>query len=202
MRAVTTRAEKQERTREALLDAAQRLFERDGFHATALNDVAGEAGFTKGAIYSNFASKEDLFFAVYERRARQSRLRVSKLLEHADDPAAGLEAVAAQNLRRRRAGDGWLAVFVEFWAHVLRHPEHRDRFAAIHREAYEPVNAAARAAHRDADLPVEPEAFAVALNGMQWALGLERLTQPDVVGPDTGARIARWILEQVSGGQR
>ena len=68
MPTVMTRAERQQRTRDELVDAAERLFSRQGFHATSIDAVAAEAGFTKGAVYSNFASKEDLFFAVYERR--------------------------------------------------------------------------------------------------------------------------------------
>ena len=66
-----TRAEKRERTREELISAAESLFTGQGFHATSVDEIAFEAGYTKGAVYSNFESKEDLFFAVYEQRADQ-----------------------------------------------------------------------------------------------------------------------------------
>ena len=59
---------RREMTKEHLLEAAAIVFARDGFHGASLDDIAALAGFTKGAVYSNFASKEDLFFAVYERR--------------------------------------------------------------------------------------------------------------------------------------
>lgn len=59
-----SRAEAQDTTRRSLLRAAGRLFLRNGFVATSLADIAGEAGVTKGAVYSNFASKEDLFLAL------------------------------------------------------------------------------------------------------------------------------------------
>ena len=52
-----TRAESQERTRRLLVEAATRLFLRDGFRATSLETIAEEAGFSRGAVYSNFASK-------------------------------------------------------------------------------------------------------------------------------------------------
>ena len=68
MRTALTRADRRARTREELVDAADRLFTTNGFHATSVDAVADAAGYTKGAVYSNFASKEDLFFAVYERR--------------------------------------------------------------------------------------------------------------------------------------
>src|SRR5687768_14502723 len=61
-----TREESKARTRQELLRAASRLFLRNGFVATSLADIAEEAGLTKGAVYSNFESKEDLFVAVLQ----------------------------------------------------------------------------------------------------------------------------------------
>src|SRR5436309_10047946 len=58
-------------TRDALIDAAADLFARRGFHAASLDDIAAAAGFTKGAIYSNFGSKEDLLLGVVEQRGDQ-----------------------------------------------------------------------------------------------------------------------------------
>ena len=78
-----TRAERREQTRDDLIAAADRLFVEGGFHATSLDQIAAAAGYTKGAVYSNFASKEDLFFAVYERRADARRRRCGELLERA-----------------------------------------------------------------------------------------------------------------------
>ena len=68
-----TPARRREMTRRHLLDAAAVVFARDGFHGASLDDVAATAGFTKGAVYSNFKSKEDLFLAVFDDRfARES----------------------------------------------------------------------------------------------------------------------------------
>src|SRR6476620_9469393 len=131
-----TREERRERTREDLVQAAGRLFTANGFHATTVDAIAAEAGYTKGAVYSNFASKEDLFFAVYERRADAAAAQRVELV--ADDPAAGLQRISADTGERRGRDDGWLAVFFEFWAHVIRHPELRGRFAEIHRRVQVP----------------------------------------------------------------
>ncbi|ACY99777.1 MULTISPECIES: TetR/AcrR family transcriptional regulator [Thermomonospora] len=60
-------ARRRERTREALLEAAQRLWAEGGIHATSLDDIATAAGLTKGAVYSNFAGKADLAMALLER---------------------------------------------------------------------------------------------------------------------------------------
>jgi AcrR family transcriptional regulator len=142
--------------------------------------VAEAAGYTKGAVYSNFTSKEDLFFAAYEQRVEERTAELHDLIERAPSAAAALRSAAASTERR---ADGWAAVFFEFWAHVLRHPEHRARFAAAHRRALEPFVAGVRRmteeSGREPPLPVEEMALA------QLALGnglrLERLTRPDEV---------------------
>src|SRR3954452_4251682 len=143
MRTVESRADRRARTRTELIDAAEALFTANGFHATSLDAVADTAGYTKGAVYSNFSSKEDLFFAVYERRVERHIEHVGGLFSQADDAEEGILRVvtAVGDLRRRRA-DGWMAVFLEFWTHVLRHPEHRARFGELHTRAIDPFVAA------------------------------------------------------------
>lgn len=83
-----SRADRVALTRRELLDAAQRRFLRDGYHRTTLDDVADDAGHTKGAVYSAFGSKGRLFLALFdefvERRVAEIRLLLAELA-----PAAG-----------------------------------------------------------------------------------------------------------------
>ncbi len=176
--------------------AADRRFSADGYHATSLDAVADEAGFTKGAVYSNFASKEDLFFAVYERRVERSLDAAAHVPEADDVDAAVREQVAAAAARRDR-DDGWLSVFLEFWTHVLRHPEHRARFAELHGRAMEPfVGALDRLAGERGAVPgLDSRALATAFMGMTTVLGLERLTRPDVVGPELSVKVHELFLD-------
>jgi AcrR family transcriptional regulator len=192
-----TRAERREQTRDDLIAAADRLFVSGGFHATSLDQIAAEAGYTKGAVYSNFASKEDLFFAVYERRAAAAEAQMLELFE--GDVADGLHRLAADTSGRVNRDDGWLAVFFEFWAHVIRHPELRGRFAAIHRRLQDPAAGALErvAAERGVELPEAPLPLAVATGAMQIGLALERLTQPDVVDEALGVRMGRLLLHEI-----
>jgi len=88
-----SRAEQQQRTREEVLAAADRLFVEQGFHATSVDQIALAAGYTKGAVYSNFAAKEDLFFAVYEQRMDRALAELERMLAAAADPAAWIESV-------------------------------------------------------------------------------------------------------------
>lgn len=189
MRTVPTRAERQAQTRGELIAAAERLFTRDGFHATSVADVAAEAGYTTGAVYSNFASKEDLFFAIYERRADAA-------VRHAEQtfaelaPVAALESLSVDTATRRGRDDGWLAVFLEFWAHVVRNPELRGRFAEIHQRVMQPI------ADVVDDLTGGRDGAAVtaAMNVMQIGLALERLTRPGVVDDELAPRVVRLVL--------
>ena len=192
-----TRAERREQTRDDLIAAADRLFVGGGFHATSLDQIAAAAGYTKGAVYSNFASKEDLFFAVYERRAAVAEAQMVELFD--GDAAAGLDRLSADTTGRINRDDGWLAVFFEFWAHVIRHPELRGRFAAIHRRLQEPAAGALErvAAELGVELPEASLPLAVAAGAMQIGLALERLTQPDVVDPALGPRMARLLMEEL-----
>jgi AcrR family transcriptional regulator len=201
MRTAPTRVERQARTRADLVDAAEQLFSANGFDATSLGAVADAAGFTKGAVYSNFASKEDLFFAVYERRVDRYAERAERIIAESGLADGMRRIVADVTTRRGGHDDGWLPVFLEFWTHVLRHPQHRARFAEIHGRAMEaPVRHLERLAEsRGVELPVGARQAAVALFAMQTGLSLERLTQPEVVDAELGQRMFALWLELLVG---
>ncbi|MFC5334915.1 TetR/AcrR family transcriptional regulator [Mycobacterium branderi] len=195
-----SRVEQQQQTRERIIDAAERLFVDEGFHAVSVDRVAGEAGYTKGAVYSNFASKEDLFFAVYERRATRGIAEVEAQLAAAGGASQGMDAVIDRVLRRRGRDDGWLAVFFEFWAHAVRRPALRARFGEIHLRAQKPFVRAieAHACEHGYELPDESQKLAVATYAMQLGLQLERLTLPDLVDPEFGVRMNRLFLDDLA----
>jgi AcrR family transcriptional regulator len=196
MRTALTRADRQAKTRDELVAAADRLFTTNGFHATSVDAVADAAGYTKGAVYSNFQSKEDLFFAVYERRVDRRVEETEATLGSGETAYAGMEQLIAE--LEHRHDDGWLAVFFEFWAHVLRHPELRERFADHHRRGMEPVASALEhiAAERREPLPEDPLKLATARYAMLTGLQLERLTQPDLVDEGLAMRMLRLAMNE------
>jgi AcrR family transcriptional regulator len=197
-----SRAERRQQTHEELVTAAETCFVGRGFHATSVDEVAERAGYTKGAVYSHFVSKEDLFFAVYQRRVEQVLTDVVPGMREAG-PERALDWLATVTIQRRDSDDGWLAVFFEFWAHVLRHPKLRDRFAAIHASFLEPLTDAVRqlAVDRGSALPSDVTATQVALawNAMEVGLGLERLTQPQTVDVVLARRMGRLLLDAALG---
>jgi len=104
------RGESQAQTREALMESANRLFDVKGFSATSIADIADEAGYTTGALYSNFANKEDLFLAVLERQLAAEMSALQEALSAEETIRGRLEVVGAwyvsqagQGRRRTRA---------------------------------------------------------------------------------------------------
>jgi AcrR family transcriptional regulator len=195
-----SRAERREQTRQELLSAAEACFVSRGFHATSVDEVAERAGYTKGAVYSNFAAKEDLFFAVYERRVERVLTEVVPALRQAGAQQA-LDWLATTSIDRRDRDDGWLAVFFEFWGHVVRHPELRERFAAIHARFLELLAEAVRQLADDRGLALAADLtasqVALAWNAMEIGLGLERLTQPQTVDAAVARRLGWLLLDAV-----
>jgi AcrR family transcriptional regulator len=191
-----TRIERRERTREELIVAAECLFTGRGFHASSVDEIALEAGYTKGAVYSNFESKEDLFFAVYERRVDRVVADYERAVREAGTVGGSEHLVAEAARRRGGEADGWLAVFFEFWAHVVRRPELRERFAKIHARALGPIVAGIERLVEESEipLPVEARQYAVAVYVMALGLSLERLTQPEVVDVTLGPRMVRLLF--------
>lgn len=126
-----TRVESRDRTRTLLIQAARRVFLRHGYHAATLDTVAEEAGFTKGAVYSAFDSKADLFLAVLDERVA-SRVREIESVDSTATPGAHAEALARQFVAAIEHDPQWSAVVIEFWAHASRDHDLRERFAARH----------------------------------------------------------------------
>jgi AcrR family transcriptional regulator len=127
-----TRERRLERTRSLLLDAAEEVFADKGFAPASLDDIASAAGYTKGAIYKHFATKEDLFFAVSDRYWRRYFENFAEVLSTATEVGAPeLDAIAA---RWRRLsldrGAEHSALGLEFALYLQRNPEARERVAA------------------------------------------------------------------------
>jgi AcrR family transcriptional regulator len=115
------REEKKAATREALLEAATRVFARQGYVATSVDEVAWEAGMTKGAVYSNFASKDDLFAAVVERHQDRRMLAILDTVDPSR-PAAE-EALQAAEQFAAAIDPEFFMLTLEYIMYAARHPE-------------------------------------------------------------------------------
>jgi AcrR family transcriptional regulator len=170
-----SRARQKAATREALLAAGRTVFVRDGYQRASLDRVAAEAGFTKGAVYGNFATKADLFLAIYEER---SAVR-AEVIAGAAKAASDLE-----DLRRRMVADwrhviererGWSLLLIEFWVHAAREPKLRRRLRAAHVRVREAIAGALETVvERDGTtLPMPAAKLATAVMALGNGLNLE-----------------------------
>ena len=126
------RQERAESTRARLIQAAEKIFARDGFEAAKLEEIAAEAGYTRGAFYANFDSKEDLFLALLEREISHRIANAERLIDKFHHPQAKLQAFREFFLtmgQDRR----WSLLALEFKLFAVRHPEVKARLAAMNR---------------------------------------------------------------------
>jgi AcrR family transcriptional regulator len=115
-------------TREHLLEAAAVVFARNGYHGASLDEVAAAAGFTKGAVYSNFKSKEDLFLALIDYRIEKQAAAFAAELDAEvpdDEQLPRIQDLIARSFDRDQG-----ALHYEFMAYAARNPETRAKLAA------------------------------------------------------------------------
>lgn len=182
------RAESQARTRQQLLDAAAVVFARCGFHGASIDEVAQEASYTKGAVYANFGSKEELFLALLEARLDNQIEFFRGLAEQAkQQPGQDLGNLLP---RLDDTDDVWCLLEFEFWLYALRHPRIGGRIAELYRQ-YRAELAPLAMSYANPDLlPEEVVAGAIAL---YHGLTLQRQTDPDGIRPDLVSRFLRTL---------
>jgi AcrR family transcriptional regulator len=189
-----TRAERQARTREALVATAKDLFLDVGYAATSLDRVAEAAGFSKGAVYSNFRHKDELCLAVLDDIHARQLAQVVAAFEvdgSLDKRLAAFEAWAEDNLGEPR----WTALEVEF-ATRARHSEFvaaalRDRNQAV-RDAI--AHLVSDSAERFGLVPaMSADDVATALLSLGIGLGVARSNNP-ALPIDVMSRTIRLLL--------
>jgi len=188
-----SRAESQARTRAKLLETAKACFLRDGYSATSLEGIADAAGFSKGAVYSNFANKDELCLEVLDAiRADRAASLVAAVSgpTSLDGRIAAFEAWAEKHIGDR----AWTSLEVEFAIHASRDRrlgrELARRTKAIHATVVETVRG--QASRGGLELPMPPEDVAVALLSLGIGLGVQRAMVPSVSVRSLG-KVARLL---------
>ena len=133
-----TRERRLEHTRSLLLDAAEEVFAEKGFMPATLDDIGRAAGYTKGAIYKHFATKEDLFLAVSDRYWRRYFDNFAEVISAEHVGSRELDEIAARWRQvSRDRGAEHAALGHEFSLYLLRNPDVRERVAEKRAEVVE-----------------------------------------------------------------
>lgn len=189
------RDEQRTRTRAELLDAAATIFARSGYHGASLDEIAEAAGFTKGAIYSNFRSKEELFLALLDRHHADALASFDEILECAD-PEQRPHQLAERREKLAVFDRDWLLLETEFALYAARNEDVRERL--VERQQAMRAALAQRLARHVQDvggtLCVDAEVVARLLAAASDGLILHQLADPG--GDDTGTLLTT-LLEVV-----
>ena len=180
------RAQRRE-SRDELLSAALRVFARRGYRHAGVDEIAAEAGYSKGAIYWHFSGKEELLFALLEERIDAPMREQVALLESA--PPEHDMSVEASRAFARRMSEQRDAVLLEreYWTLAIRDPELRVRYAERQAELRGAFARAleARARHLGTpDLPMPAEDVARVVMSVIGGLSVDELVEPGSVAPD------------------
>jgi AcrR family transcriptional regulator len=200
-----TQAERREHTREQVLAAAARVFARNGFHATSLEAVAEDAGFSRGAVYYNFADKEELFLELLDRRCAERAQSLREIFGESDEDVATTSRqaqLAAQQALDAMTGDPeWRALYLEFLAHAARDPAFRRRFARRTdemRAALEEIVVERAGPFADA-LDMSPQQLAVVIDALGVGLwGHHMLHGPRAVPPELFSQAVALLVDGIA----
>jgi AcrR family transcriptional regulator len=121
-----TRKEKQAKTRSALLKSAAKLICRKGIADASVEDVAADAGYTKGAFYANFKSKEEMFLVMLDEKYAAELEELETALSGEDAPAEEARYAAEQFIRFAWSDPQWPKLYFEFAAYAGRNRDFRE----------------------------------------------------------------------------
>jgi AcrR family transcriptional regulator len=185
------RAGKREKTRRRLIKAAMEVVAREGFHSASVGAIAKRAGFSIGALYGNFAGKDELLFAVFDEHVTWFEQRLALVAEAADPGAAMAEWIGFLG----RQPDQFL-IFIEFWAYAVRKPRVRKAFAQRMAQMRSAVADALQVvSDKGAPVAAVPPDIAALLGlAIGRGLALEKLVSPDSVPDEVVGRLLAEVL--------
>ncbi len=185
---------RREDVRRRLLDAAVHVFADAGYDVASLDQIAAAAGFTKGAVYSNFASKDELFFALMEEHIT-ARVQIAReALESHPTGSGTTDALAevgrrlTEALTRQRE---WQLLFLDYWRRAVRDERVREQFLQHRRMLRASIAEAVAQAQSHAPVPdgFTRDDVVTLILALSNGLAIERLTDPQTVPDDLFGRV-------------
>ena len=181
-----TRKQRQEHTRHCLLEAAARVFARRGLMQASVDEVAADAGFTKGAVYANFGSKEELFLEMLDVRFAQRLAEMDRALSTDEPPEAQARAAGIDFVNYLGGDPEWARLFFEAALHAGRDEAFRAKLQSRNRAMRERMaqllQERAEAGGFDPGIPFDQ--LAAMILAMANGVAFERFVEPEAVSDD------------------
>ena len=180
-----TRKEKQAETRRCLMHSAAELFARHGLQQASIDELAENAGYTKGAFYANFKNKEELFLAMLDERFAQKIEEIERVIAGEGTEAEKALQAGDNFTEMLRSDPEWQRLFLEFSAYAARDEEFRQELVTRYRWLRERVAAALEARAEEVGLhsSVPPDRVAMMACAIVNGFALDKLIEGDAV-PD------------------
>jgi AcrR family transcriptional regulator len=181
-----SREEAQARTRARLLVAADEVFSERGFFAASVEEIAARAGFSVGAVYSNFETKGDLFLALFQEHIAEQLNRYVALVAEAETVGGQARAPADQWMTFLRDRPEYFPLLLEFAAYAAREPKLITGLAERLRSLHEAFAAIVASGAAGGGIDLSPESarrLGVLITALAHGLALAKLADPEEV-PD------------------
>lgn len=191
---MTKRQQRQQETRAALLDAAETCFAARGYDAVTVPEIAKEAGYTTGAVYSNFSGKEELFLALMERAMGGQAARREVAVAMEDTGEGRLRQVAQLWIDVVRERPEAMVLIIEFWSYSRRDPALRQRFAERMAQTRAGLTALAAMGPPVREDAGSPEEVAMAAYAMAHGLAIHHLADPEGVPIEVVESALVWVF--------
>lgn len=186
-----TREQSRANTREKLLTAAREVFSRSGFHGASVEEIASEAGFSTGALYSNFDGKEDLFLELMRREIEEHAREIEQAVARSASVAERAAGGARQWMAMIEREPDVLLLFTEFWAYGVRdeqvRPQVAERFAEARAMLTRLIADSAREFELELAMPAEE--LAVVVDALADGMARQKLADADVVPDELMGRV-------------
>lgn len=192
-----TRAEAKARTRELLLDAAAHTFARKGFAGASVEEIAEAAGFTVGALYSNFSSKEQLFLELMSARASSLVTEAAQIIDDNDVGAdSSLRTLGRLLVTVADKDMDFAPLQAEFWLYAVRNREVMDTLAARLRQSGQALQTLVETGleRRGLREGVPADAVATVVRALFQGLVRQRRIDPASVPDELFGQAVQWLF--------
>jgi AcrR family transcriptional regulator len=181
-----TRKEKQAHTRTCLMESAARVFTRRGLQHASIDEVAEDAGYTKGAFYANFKNKEELFLAMLDERFAERIEQIERAGASSSELDSQVRQASDDFARYVSADREWQRLFFEFAAYAARNDDFREELVTRYRALQERIADVYRRSCEQAGVepPLPLEQVSLMTFAMANGFALEKLLEGDAVPDD------------------